>query len=187
MQEKGSLSERGRTLEDEFFLKEDMKMIEKLKQLKKMEETREALANTSGIRNQEVLNKLLELNIQPETLAALSAVPLVEIAWADGTMDAKEKQAILAGARQLGIAQEGVELLEQWLERRPEPGLLIAWTHFIEGLSEQLSSDELSSLKSGLLSHARAVAEAAGGLLGLGKISDAEQQILKRLEAAFKK
>jgi ferric-dicitrate binding protein FerR (iron transport regulator) len=65
---------------------------------------------------------------------------------------------------------------QRWLESRPEPRLLTAWTHLVQGLIESMSPAEAASLHSGLLDRARAVATASGGFLGLGsRISAAEE------------
>jgi hypothetical protein len=185
---KDSLGERSRRLEQEFFLEHDRKLVEELRRMKKLRESKEALAQSSGIRDDAVLTRLVELEIHPETVAALSVVPLVEVAWADGEIDDREKKAILAGAEKLGFRPGGVEhtLLEQWVTHRPDPKLLSAWTHLVEGLAGQMTATEFEALKRDLLGHAREVAEAAGGFLGLGKVSNAEAEMLRTLEAAFR-
>lgn len=182
------LAQRSRNLEDEFFLKEDRRLIERLKHLKQAERTKQALADASGIRDEGVLRKLMELQIQPETVAALSVVPLVEVAWADGTLDARERDTVLAGAGKLGFEKGGIEytLLEQWLSRKPEPKLFEAWRHLVQGLCLQMSPEETDLLKENLLRQARAVASAAGGFLGIGRVSEAENRILAALEDAFR-
>jgi hypothetical protein len=179
------LRDRGRSLEDEFFRREDKRLIEQLTALRAAEATREALSKASGITKPAVLDKLIELGIRAETVAALSIVPLVEVAWADGALDAKERRAVLDRA---GVAAGSVArgLLEAWLDRRPDPKLLTAWTHLVQGMCEQLGPDEAARLKTGLLERARAVAAASGGVLGMGsKVSSAEAAMLAQLEAAF--
>lgn len=179
------LRDRGRSLEDEFFRREDKRLIEQLAALRAAEATREALGQASGITAPAVLDKLIELGIRAETVAALSIVPLVEVAWADGAMDAKERQAILERAGVRPDSTAGA-LLASWLERRPEPNLVTAWTLLVQAMAEQLGPDEAAHVKTGLLERARAVAATAGGIFGVGsKISTAEAATLAKLEAAF--
>jgi uncharacterized membrane protein YebE (DUF533 family) len=59
----------------------------------------------------------MELWIRAETVAALSVVPLVEVAWADGALNAKERRAIVERAAIAPDSTEGA-LLEVWLDRR---------------------------------------------------------------------
>jgi hypothetical protein len=119
---------------------------------------------------------LKALGIRAETVAALCIVPLVEVAWADGALDPKERRAILDRAGDSGVARGFTEhaLLGAWLDRRPDPKLLTAWAHLVQGICEQLGE------------RARAVAGASGGVFGIGsKVSNAEAAILAQLEAAF--
>jgi hypothetical protein len=182
------LRDRGRSLEDEFFRREDKRLIAKLAEMQAAETTRQARAAASGISAPDVLDKLLALGIRAETLAALSIVPLIEVAWAAGSLDAKERQAVLDRAREVGVAPGSTAhtLLGAWLERRPDPKLLDAWTQMVRGLRERLGPAEAARLESSLLDHARAVASASGGVLGLGaKVSAAEAAMLERLRGAF--
>jgi hypothetical protein len=169
------LRDRGRSLEDEFFRREDKRLLAKLADLKAAEVSREALATASGVSSPEILDKLLALGIKAETVAALSIVPLVEVAWADGSLDAKERQAVLDRARASGVGPGSTA-----------QALLDAWTHMVRGIRDQVGPDEAARLKAGLLDQARAVASASGGVLGMGsKVSSAEAAMLARLEAAF--
>ncbi|HEU4368414.1 MAG TPA: hypothetical protein VFV05_09335 [Methylomirabilota bacterium] len=182
------LRDRGRSLEDEFFRREDQRLLARLNELKAAETTREALAKAAGITKPAVLDALVKAGIRAETVAALSIVPLVEVAWADGTLDPNERRAVLDRAGDSGIARGSVEhgLLEAWLDRRPDPRLLDAWTHLVRGLCDQLGPEEAARLKAGLLERARAVAKASGGVFGLGsKVSSKEAAMLALLEAAF--
>lgn len=179
------LRDRGRSLEDEFFRREDQRLMERLKELKATETTRDALAKASGITKPAVLDKLMELGIHAETVAALAIVPLVEVAWADGALDAKERRTVVDGAGVPRASAAGA-LLDAWLDRRPDPKLLTAWTQFVQGMCEQLDADGAERLKTGVLERARAVANASGGIFGIGsKVSRSEAEMLTTLEAAF--
>jgi hypothetical protein len=135
-----------------------------------------------------VLEQLAAVDLSSETLAALSLVPLVEVAWADGRLDAKERSALLAAAERAGLSKDSAsyQLLEEWFRERPSPKLLAAWKAYVAALSQTLNIRAQDALKQDLLGRARLVAEAAGGFLGLGKrISSAEQAVLTELEQAF--
>lgn len=189
MNEIGMPPGAGRNLEDAFFLKEDKKLLERLQALKRLSETKETLAKVSGIQDDAILQRLIDLDVQPGIVASLKAIPLVEVAWADGKVDEKERKAVLAAAESEGIRRGDIEyeLLDAWLARRPEPKLLDAWKHYIEGLCAALSPEERTTLKRELLDHARSVAAASGGFLGLtgNKISQKEAEMLRVLEASF--
>ena len=182
------LRERGRSLEEEFFRREDARLKERLRQTAERESVREALVRASGIKDPKVIDRLIALDVSPETVTALSLVPLVEVAWADGSLDASERAAILAriDSAQFPPDSPARALLEGWLSRKPDPKLLDAWAQLVAGLGEQMSREDVAALKAGLLDRVRGVAGASGGFLGLGsKISTAEADVIRRLEEAF--
>ena len=119
-------------------------------------------------------------------MAALALVPLVEVAWADGSIDDRERRQILERAEKSDIAPSSTDrsLLQSWLERRPDPKLLSAWIHMVEGLCEHMTPEQVRALRSDLIERARAIASASGGLLGVGKVSAAQADMIHQLESA---
>lgn len=176
-----------KNIEDAFFLQQDKILMEKYRQMQAMKETKESLMAVSGITDDAVLQKLVELNVRPDVLASLALIPLIEVAWADGFVDEKEKAAILKADAQLFASDSpDLAMIEQWLERKPGKNLLEAWRQYTIGLCQQLTDQQKQALRDQVVGHARQVAQAAGGFLGLGnKISDAEQKVLNDLEKAF--
>jgi tellurite resistance protein len=176
-----------RKLEDAFFQERDKVLIENLKKMQAMKETKESLGRVSGITNDKVLEKLVGLGVRPETLAPLSVIPLVEVAWADGSISKEEEAAVLKAAQSKGIQSGSIEfdLLREWLEKKPPANLLDAWVHYIEGLCEQLPAAEKETMKKEIMGGALAVAETSGGLLGINKISPEEKAVLTKMEKAF--
>ncbi len=182
------LGDRRQALEESFFRNRDEKLRKQLHAREQAKAARQALIDATGIDDELVLNAIVELGIHSETLVALELIPLIEVAWADGTMDDKERKAIIAAADEAQVAtgSENHELLENWLKQKPDPQLLTTWKDYVAGLCEQLEDEVKDHLKHELLDGARAVAEAAGGILGMGnKISDVEQAMLDDLAQAF--
>jgi hypothetical protein len=178
------------SLEEEFFRREDQRLVAHLRELRKTETTREALSQATGISDGAVLDQLLALKIQPEIVAALRVVPLVEVAWADGSLDEKEREAVLSGAQEAGIpaGSAAYTLLEAWLKRRPEPYLLAAWTTLVRGMCASLPEPEVEHFQASLMERVRRVAGASGGVLGLGsKVSKQEAALLEKLSQAFER
>jgi hypothetical protein len=183
------LGDRRRALEEQFFRKENQRLAAGLRLKRLTEEAKADLERVSGIEDEAVLDKLVELGIGADTLTAMTLVPLVEMAWADGKMDTGEYEAILGGAEAAGITPgtPAYALLRDWLENRPPPRLLSAWRDYIGALCDEMIPAQRRALKNEVLSRARKVAEAAGGFLGVGrKVSREEEQVLGILETAFK-
>ncbi len=185
---KGGISTRRRELEEKFFHDRDQELLQALREKTASQERKKALAEASGISDAELLDRLDELDVSPETLAALSLVPLIAVAWADGKLDDKERKAVLEAAAQKGIDAEhpASPLLKDWLRQKPAATLVDVWKLYAAALAQSLDEASKTALKDDLLGRAGAVAEAAGGLLGFGnKVSKSEQAVLDELEQAL--
>ncbi len=73
------LGDRKKALEESFFAKENERLLENLRAEKAKLAAKEALAEASQIRDESVLDSLVELGIGPDTWTALSLIPLEEI------------------------------------------------------------------------------------------------------------
>lgn len=177
------LGDRRRVLEDSFFAKRDRELMENLK--KKVQE--EALADACGIKDPAVLAGLVDANISPETITALTLVPLIAVAWADGKIAPEELTAIYSATESAGIEPGSVcrQLLDAWLTKQPGPELVEAWKGYIHALVATASADTVETLRKDVLDHARKIAAAAGGILGVGSISKTEQAVIDDLASAF--
>ena len=160
---------------------------------RKMEERegiakREALAEVLEIDDAKVLDKLVDLEMCGSSVVAFSLVPMVAVAWADWEIQKKEREAIMKAASEHGIVGDCLasKVLERWLNSKPSSELYRAWKEYAHVLAEGLDEQSLAKIKDATIGRARAVAESAGGFLGLGsKISADEQAVLDDLEEAF--
>jgi hypothetical protein len=181
------LDDRRKALEDEFFYKEDQKKISQMRGKLDAQQGREELKKVSGMSDDAVLDRLVALGLRANTVAALSLVPLIAVAWADGTIQDNEREAILQGAHGKGLEKgtPGYDLLVSWLDKRPDDGLFHAWEGYIGALAAQLTDEQVRLLKNQIVGFAKLVAGAAGGILGLAKVSASEEKVLQKIEAAF--
>src|SRR5262245_6605786 len=90
------LGERRRFLEEEFFKRQEQAGLERMHAAQATQVRRDALAQAADVTDTAVLDKLLALGIDADTLLAMRLVPVVVVAWADGAMDNRERQAITA-------------------------------------------------------------------------------------------
>jgi len=181
------LGDRRRALEDEFFRREDAALVERLRSEKERAAAREELSGASGISDTKILDALLDVEVSASGLTAFALVPLVEVAWADGKLDGNERASILDAAEKQGVlaGSDARELLEHWLDSPTAPSLLRAWIEYTKELCTEFGQKRKDALCKEVIGRARAVAESAGGLLGIGAISSDEQEVLRLLEAAF--
>jgi hypothetical protein len=186
--ERHPLNPDARNLEDEFFARENAALLEKLRRQAQEKERREALRAAAPNADDALIDHLIALGIGPETLLALTLVPLAAVAWADGTIDARERDALLRAAEERGVApgSPARQLLEGWLERRPGPALIEAWKRYVRAIWGSFDEAQRGAMRERTIEMARGVAEATGGFLGLGsRISQAERAVLDDLERAL--
>jgi len=89
-------------------------------ELSALEEKRK-LAYVSGIVKQHVLDQLVKSGVTAESLTAVVMIPIMEVAWVDGSISTDESDAVLNAAVAEGISADSAsyELLKAWLKERP--------------------------------------------------------------------
>jgi uncharacterized tellurite resistance protein B-like protein len=173
-------------LEEAFFAEENSRLLAQLRQKRDLEERRKALREVVQIQDEAYLDHLMELGIRPETVLALSLVPLMAVAWADGELDDRERAAVLKAAESKGVSPDspGRQLLETWLSRAPDPKLFEAWERYMGSIWGTFTTEQRHEMRVNLVDWMTGVAEAAGGFLGLtSKISASERAVLDRVAA----
>ena len=184
-----TLQDRERALENQFYDKENQEKLAAMKRKLDAQASKDELRKASGMTDDAVLDQLVALGLRSNTIAALSLVPLIQVAWADGTIQDNERTAILQGAHGKGLEEgsDGYDLLQRWLEREPGDELFMAWEAYIKALASQLNDEQNRLLRNQIVGFAKLVATAAGGILGFGKVSASEEKVLHRIEAAFQR
>jgi hypothetical protein len=181
------LGDREQALETEFFRKQEVVLLDKLRAKLDHDTHKKALADNSAITDDAVLEHLVSLGIHANTLTALSIIPLLAVGWADGSIRPAERNTVIAAAVEHGIARgsEAWLLLERWLDEPPDEEIIAAWEAYMAAVAKSMDSASRARLKDQILAHAREIAEAAGGTLGIAPVSPGERSMLQRLEAAL--
>lgn len=187
MFDQDALHQRGKALEDEFFRQVDQKLLADLKAADERESLKEQLASVTSFQDDELLADLIDCGFQPMTVAALALVPAVFVAWADGSVTPLERQAVMNAALRRGIEEQplALQLLETWLHKHPPRSLWNLWKEYVSAVYSSFSDSSREALANEVRQQARTVAEASGGTLGFGKVSDAEQAILDDIGTLF--
>ena len=185
----GELEPRGRQLDDAFFGGAAATQRTRFALQAEDRAARDLIAEATGITDADLLTELAGLGIRVETLSALTLIPLIEVAWADGVMDEGERYAVLAGAVSTGIepGSSSYRLLEIWTLEEQPPDMKELWKDFTRALCGRLSDAEAQRLERNVLGRARAVAAAAGDARDASPhVSDVEEACLEELAAAFR-
>ena len=182
-----TLEDGAKALEDRLSENVTAQALDALRAKKAERLTRDELRRSSGIADDEVLDRLISVGLKKHTIIALSLIPLIEVAWADGVIHDKEREVILLNAHCRGLEEggDGHALLQAWLRDRPDPALTEAWEAYVKALGSQLNIQENILLQTEVTLLAKKVAAAGGGFLGRGKVSPSEEKVLARIAAAF--
>jgi len=180
---------REKYFEEEYFRKKDFELLEKLKGVFQKKMDKEALRQASGVTNEQMLDRMLEIQVNGEMMAAFQLYPLVEIAWADGDLSESEARSVLSAGEEHGIrpGTKAHEMLEQRLHKGPDPEVRKIWFLYAEELRKNLTPRELETFREDLLARARAVVESTGHLERLLVDVGGERRIMAAIEKALTK
>ena len=183
-----SFNECAKALENLFYQQVDHKLLETMRGELAEQKAKEALRAVSGIGNEDVLTELVHIEVEPATLAAVSLIPLVAVAWADGKVTDAECERIVAAEEEANIDKDSPchQLLNHWLESNPGDELLETWTHFVHELRGKLSEATAVSLDKDLMTRVHAVAKASGGYWSYGSVSPKEHKVLAKIKQALR-
>jgi hypothetical protein len=187
------LRERGQAMEAQWARQRDEELIQKLRERAKLDEISRLLARKLRLDDPDLRRRLLDLGLTHETGPALFLAPLVAVAWADGKVSDREKEAILemAAARGVEPATPVHDQVLEWLLRPPPKGLVDTALEVLRAGISVLPDAERAQRVEAYAASFRRVAEASGG--GLGRvvglasgISPEEQALIERMVAILR-
>ena len=180
--------DRARGEEAEHFRREDARLIEKMRARAQVGELAEALAAKLRIDDAEILRRVRDLGLDQETGAAILLAPLVQVAWAGGSVSGPERRKVLDLAASRGVTHGTpvYDKLIEWLDHRPSDELFETATEVMRLGFAVLPEQERHERIKGLVDSCREVAEASGGglawLLGIGDaVAFDEAQVLDEI------
>ena len=181
-----NFADRNRTHEEDYFYKRDRELIEKMRQQAKVEEQLRVLGERAGVTDPEVIHELAELGFTQETVKLLPLIPVLEMAWAEGGVTPAERKMVIDVARARGIeaGTAADSQLAEWLDRQPPESVYRRAGRLIKALFA--SGGRFDFAPDDLLKYCEAIAEASGGILGIGRVSSAERATLARIADEIK-
>jgi hypothetical protein len=182
-----ALADRRRASEEDYFRKRDSALIEEIQKRAESDAARRRLSQRLGITDDDLLGRLLEVGFSEEIVPLIHVLPLVQVAWIEGTVSPRASQQIVETARRRGIDElsPADRQLTEWLRSRPADALYDAALEAIRAILQQGPGSERESASEDLLERCTAVAAASGGVLGFGKISALERNVLDYIRRAL--
>jgi hypothetical protein len=186
---KDIFQKRGMYLEEEYHRKKEFELLEKLKGVFQKKMDKDSLREASGVTDEQLLDRMVEIQLKGEMMAAFQLYPLVEIAWADGDLSEREARSVLAAGEEHGIrpGTKAHEMLDRRLHIGPDPEVRKIWFLYADELRKNLTPNELTTFRTDLLERARAVVASTGHLERLLVDVGGERRILAAIEKALTK
>ena len=175
--------QRGKSAEESYHHKKEQEALDRLRGRVEQERKRRGLSEELNIYDEKVLDALDELGFTREVLVLLHIVPLIEVAWSDGSISPAERAKLLEIAASRGIVSgtPAYEKMIPMLDERPAEAAFRACTRVIRAMFATLTPEQQRGIEGNLPAYAAAVARASGGLLGMAAISSAEQAVIDRI------
>ena len=183
----GDSGPSSRAQEELYFHRIERELIERIRRRTEESVRLLRLSESAGVVDREILDELSRLGYNHDTVMLLHLAPLVHVAWADGSVSAAERQLIIDTARARGVVEGSAAdaRLAGWLASRPSAAELEKTMHVIAAMLEARSTAEGAAAKQDLVSCCLAIAEASGGILGLGRVSADEKRLLEQIAKTF--
>lgn len=135
-----------------------------------------------------LVEKLNKLGIDRESLKVVILLPVVQVAWADGVVQDEERALIESIAETNGLLPgDGARILRTWLEKAPTAEYVAEGRAVLVELSRRGgAAGLLPTVLDDVVSCCTAVAQAAGGLLGiLWTVDPAEEAAIREIAVAL--
>lgn len=146
---------------------------------------RAGLAEVIKLDDTEILDDLIALGFDKDNVGVLPIVPLVAVAWADGTVQSREREAILDLAEKRGVGPDtsAYKTLDGFLSKEPTSEYLHSCIYVLREIYDTLAPDQTQRAKRNLINFTRVVAEASGGVFGLfgNKVSGEEEKLIEEI------
>jgi tellurite resistance protein len=174
--------------EEEYFHKQDLELLERMRKAGAAERARKELGDRSGIQDPELLKEIEQLGFTPDTIWLLPLVPLLHVAWAEGSVSPEERKLILDLARSRDIVEGSPadRQLQEWLAHRPPATVFTRGGRLITAMIAAGSPEVKDLSAADLLKICESIATASGGILGLGKVSAEERAAMAQIQELLK-
>jgi hypothetical protein len=175
--------------EKEYSHRLDCQLIEEMRKRAAREEEHRRTAELYRIEDPRLIEALEKLGYTHRTIVLLELVPLIELAWSDGSVSPSERNWILQFASTHGIGEDtpAWRRLALWLDHCPSPEFFEGTWHAMEAHAAFLPAEERAAAREAIIRACTDFATATCQRFGWhGRICAAKRRVLeeirKRLE-----
>lgn len=173
--------------EEEYFQTQELErrkaMREKAEQQAASQKEQREIAGNLGTDDAALIERIQALGLDGEVAGVLHLLPLVQVAWADGSISGAERKTIMQALDARGVepGSAAANFIASLLEEQPSETLM---DEILVILKDLLAAKGLQP--ESVLSACTDVAQASGGLFGFGdKMSQEERDAINRIGASL--
>ncbi|MCY1062293.1 TerB family tellurite resistance protein [Nannocystis sp. SCPEA4] len=160
--------------EDAYFQQRERELRDQLRE--QLDKAAGELRDDAEAEKQTLSERIAALGFTADKLKVFDLLPLVHVAWADGSVSRKERTAILDVLHGRGIlpGTEAFRTIESLLEERPSQAFL---DQSLALLKEAVGGARAANIVDLCVQ----VAGASGGFLNMGTVSDEERALIEQI------
>jgi tellurite resistance protein len=160
--------------EDAYFRKQDQELRQRLRD--QMSAAAGQLDEQTRTADVPLADRIKALGFTGEKARVFDLMPLIHVAWADGSVSRQERATILEVVKGRGIAHgsDAFTLVETLLEARPSK-------EFLEQSIAVLKLAVGDARAENIVELCVQVASASGGFMNIGKVSDDERKLIESI------
>jgi len=146
----------------------DAELIDDMRRRAAFQERRQRIAEACQNEDAQVLDALETLGYDPTTVTLLYLVPLIQVAWIDGSVNPAERRCIESIAHQWYIDEKAAAYpqLRAWLDRKPSEEFFEGTLQAIRCILESRPENQSITTRALLIRRCRDVANASCGIFG---------------------
>ena len=141
-----------------------------------------------NLSDRQLAERMLLLGFDAETASVLYLLPLIQVAWANGSVSRAERAQILRilRLREIPEGSRAWQMCESLLESRPTDIFLHNSRRLLQGMLKNKGRAVEVQVERELIELCLDVAEVSGGIFGFGRrVSGAEEEAIRAIAATF--
>ncbi len=172
---------------DAKFLAGEVSLWKDLSQTMSQLRNRQKLAEICGIHDDALVERIYKAGLDADSVEALLFFPLAEIAWASGRVSNTECDTAIAAICDADLAENfpAIRQFRAWLARKPSKEMSQLWRDYMIEKLHSIDQSQRTAIGLRLMNYALAIAQANGGMFGIGRVCRAERVVLDRIKRMF--
>jgi hypothetical protein len=170
--------------EAEYFHELDSELIDGMRHQAALHERRLRLAEAAHVHHAAALDTLERLGYDTSTAQLLFVIPLIQVAWADGSVSQLEREHILtiASLRGVEVGSPTYGRLLEWLDRQPPKEFFETALSAIEAVLSASSVTERKACQEAVLLCCRDTAATPCHIFGwLSRVCAAKRNVIEQI------